>query len=371
MFKRREPVRSESLFRNWRGWLAHILILGTAACDGGGRGANEEPPVGDIPAGPVPSSEALFVSEGAILTPDPGEWDARFDDGSAGTIVEKNGSVFLYYIGADGDRASDGGPAHRKLGVATASSLSRPWTKHASNPILEHSPNDDEEEGFWRICAMVDDDGTILLYATVLTGSGGKVRGDIQLFTSTDGVNFTAERVVLAHDDEQVFGSGDELGALGIYKATDDRYHLYYTAKAPDINWVLGHASGPTRDTFTDSEEAYAPGFEVGHGSNPILIDGTVFIPVQDNSGAIEIHATTEAALGTFGAIAASYPSLATDMGSLYLRDRWYLIASNDSEGMGPVELHTAAAVTSSYGPAPVGVLIGDETRDRILPLPF
>lgn len=298
-------------------------------------------PDGPAEGGVVPLSEWAFTPHGTILTPDSGAWDARFDHGSAGAVVKKGGIYLLYYIGADGDRDSDGGPAHRKLGVATATSLLGPWAKHPSNPLLAHSPNRGEEEGFWRVCAMVDD-GIIYLYATVLTGHGGSVSGDIKLFTSDGGITFADQGIVLAHSDPEVFGSGDELGALGIYKATDGTFHLYYTAKSGAIKWVMGRAWGPAPDTFTDSEEAYTPEFEVGHGSNPIFIDGQVLIPVQDNAGRIEIHSTTESALGEFGKVEASYTSLGTDLGTFHRADKWYLFVSDESEGTGAIKLYTA-----------------------------
>lgn len=295
-------------------------------------------------AGPIPSAETAFTREGTVLRPYPGAWDARFDHGSAGALVEKDGTFYLYYIGASGDRASDGGPAHRKVGVATASSPSGPWTRYPANPLLEHSPNGDAEEGFWRVAAMVDDDGTILLYATVLAGSGGSVKGDIKLFTSTNGISFADGVIVLPHNDEQVFGSGDELGVLGIYKDDHGTYHLYYTAKAEDTFWTLGHASGPGRAQFTSTAEAYDPGFEIGHGSSPVRVGCIIYIPLQDNAGPIEIHATDAAAPGKLGTIAAKYPSLGMDLGSLYLKDRWYLTISGRADGTGAIQLYTAAA---------------------------
>lgn len=76
---------------------------------------------------PNPSS---WTDDGSILTCGSQSWETGVGtDGAIGAwIVEDSGTFYLFY-------GSDGG-SNRGIGVATASSITGPYTKYASNPIL-------------------------------------------------------------------------------------------------------------------------------------------------------------------------------------------------------------------------------------------
>lgn len=80
-----------------------------------------------------------------------GAWDVRLGGAiSPSTVVKKNGIYFLYYIGADGNRSTDGDARHRKLGVATSTDGIN-FTKYSGNPVITFLPHKgssrEEEEG--------------------------------------------------------------------------------------------------------------------------------------------------------------------------------------------------------------------------------
>ena len=66
--------------------------------------------------------ETDWIDHGVVIeSGSKGSWDIRLGGMiSPSTVVKKNGTFFLYYIGADGDRSTDKGPRHRALGVATS-----------------------------------------------------------------------------------------------------------------------------------------------------------------------------------------------------------------------------------------------------------
>ncbi len=242
---------------------------------------------GGIPDVAIPAaSDWTLVTEDALVPGGPGAWDVRFPHGTPGPVMRVGSTWHLYYVGADGDRPSDGGPAHRGVGLATAPSPEGPWTKSPANPVIpwEDIENDgDDEEGAWRIAGFVDD-GTVLLYVSDLLGSGGSVNGDIRLYASADGVSFTDEGIVLDHGDGR-FPGDDEMGVLGAWK-DGGTYYLYYTAKGGDVpSWSWALAAGPGRNDFTRGE-VLDSSQEYGHGTDPIFVsDTTLVVFMGDNGG--------------------------------------------------------------------------------------
>ena len=106
-----------------------------------------------------------WTDEGTVLEKGgPGSWELRLGGAiSPGAMVKKNGTYFLYYIGANGDRSSDKGPRHRALGVATSMDGIH-FVKHTGNPIIKFLPHHNEEEGIFSVATMIDTDGTVLLF---------------------------------------------------------------------------------------------------------------------------------------------------------------------------------------------------------------
>ena len=80
-----------------------------------------------------------WTDHGTIAQPGAnGEWDRRLLGGfSPSAVIKKNGTYFVYYIGASGGRSNDNGPAFRALGVLTSTDGVN-FTKYAGNPVITH-----------------------------------------------------------------------------------------------------------------------------------------------------------------------------------------------------------------------------------------
>lgn len=298
-------------------------------------------------------AQADFSSQGSILTPGAGEWDARFPHGTPGPVIEMDGTHYLYYVGADGDRdgtngPNDGGPANRAVGVATSSDLSS-WTKSASNPIIPWSDlqsNDDSEEGAWRLAGF-NDGGTIVLYVTDLVGSGGGVNGDIRLFTSTDGVSFTDQGIVIAHDGS--LPGDDEKGCLGAWKSDGGTVYVGYAAKGTDVTgWEFHIAEGDARDSFTDSTQVLT-GQDYGHGTDPVVkSESNLLWMVGENGGEFYAYDPARSDPPSFGTAEETYTSMIDDQFALFLdRDgsMWHLYGAMGTQGDATSVDHWTASV--------------------------
>ena len=109
--------------------------------------------------------QSKWENHGIVLQPGPpGSWDVRLEGAiSPATAIKKGNTYFLYYVGADGDRSTDGGPRHRALGVAISTDGIH-FTKYAKNPIITYLPHNNEEEGVFSAGATLNIDGNIILY---------------------------------------------------------------------------------------------------------------------------------------------------------------------------------------------------------------
>jgi hypothetical protein len=226
-----------------------------------------------------------WVDRGVVFSAGrPGAWDARLEGMiSPSTVVKKEGIYFLYYIGADGNRSSDGGPRHRALGVATSRDGIR-FEKYSGNPVLTYLPNNNEEEGIFSVGGAVDFDGNILLYYGAMNAgsrSSTSVTSDVRLGVSRDGFQFTDIGVVLSHRDNSVWGYGDELFPVGSFHA-GGIWHVYYIAKsgmrrfwsyvtgARAIYWDLGLAWGRSPEKLTNSKGVLASDSYIIGGGDPV-----------------------------------------------------------------------------------------------------
>ncbi|KKM17023.1 hypothetical protein LCGC14_1679930 [marine sediment metagenome] len=144
---------------------------------------------------PVPTVQDWVGRRIAIRT-SPGRWDRRFDGqhAAADAVLLPDGRVALYYVGAKGDRVSDGGPAFRALGVAFSKDGRKPFTKHPT-PVIEyfpqpHHPNA-EEEGVFSCAAVVAGKLIWMYYGAIKATGGTSVDVDIFVAWSRDGIHFT------------------------------------------------------------------------------------------------------------------------------------------------------------------------------------
>ena len=223
-------------------------------------------------------TESDWNNQGAVLKAGNSEsWDVRLTGMlSPCFMVKKDDTFFLYYIGSDGDRGAphnDGGPRHRKLGVATSTDGIN-FVKYSGNPIIEFSPNDNEEEGIFSAGGFLDENGDVILYYGAMdSGSNPKstqVDGDIRLAISKNGYDFKDIKDVVSHSDSSIWGYGDEIFPIGAFYA-DDTYHVYYTLGGTYIR-SMGMVSGPTKTDLGDSKKVLSLKDRVDGGCNPIFI---------------------------------------------------------------------------------------------------
>jgi hypothetical protein len=216
---------------------------------------------------PVPA-ELDWVERGVVLRAGaPGAWDALLAGGSApGALIVKDGTYLLYYGGADGSRAVDGGPRHRAIGVATSPD-GRSFTKHPGNPVLSHLPNRGEEEGANSVAVTLDADGQIVaLYGAATEIDSRNINADGRLALSSDGLEFhDTGIVVLDHRNESLYGYGDEIFPLAAYRHGD--LHVVY--------YVVG--GGPKA---RDLAVAWGPGWD-RLDSSALVVDGTPADPAR------------------------------------------------------------------------------------------
>jgi len=210
-----------------------------------------------------------FASGSEVSIPERSDWSTpkeivglrlgpkgSWDDSSPGaitpcTIVKLSEIYYLYYVGSDGRRDHDNGPAHRKLGLATSSN-GIDFTKYDGNPILSWSPRNNDEEGIFGAKAL-SIDGRIYLFINTMSAKNAttdQVWADVYLVTSTDGKHFSKPILVLDHSISYVVGYGDELGPTGVMNK-DGKWSLYYFAKGLQVShWKLCLATGESSISF-------------------------------------------------------------------------------------------------------------------------
>jgi hypothetical protein len=206
-----------------------------------------------------PTDPAAWTDHGvAIAAGATGQWDARL----AGMmtpcgVVRRAGTLYLYYLGASGNRTSDAGPAFRALGVATSAD-GVTWTKHAGNPIVTHLPQgaggvNNSEEGVFSASAWYDQgDGQFrLTWGGMEATSASEVRIDAYRSLSTDGLtyanNTAGSRTLILSATDGTFagndGDGDETFPAALWRHTTGEWLQYYTTKnTPDDHWRLNVA---------------------------------------------------------------------------------------------------------------------------------
>jgi len=234
---------------------------------------------------PIPDSRisipqtSEWIDEGiAIEKGGSGSWELRLGGAiSPGAMVKKNGTYFLYYIGADGDRSTDGGPRHRALGVATSMDGIH-FVKYTGNPIIKFLPHHNEEEGIFSVAAMIDADGTVLLFYGAMDAGNAtstSVESDVRLAVSNDGTQFNDIGNVLSHSDKTVWGYGDELFPVGAFRFVNT-YYIYYIAKGRGAYWNLGLAWGSDKTRLTNSRAVIKSGDWIAGGGDAVILDDNV-----------------------------------------------------------------------------------------------
>ncbi len=160
-----------------------------------GRIVSRDSPTTPPPVVQVPRADAWTHRGVAVRKGESGDWDARLHGQHApASAAYFNGQVFLYYVGASGNRTSDGGPAFRALGVTISEDGLRPFTKHPS-PVITHfrQPNhpNAEEEGVFSCAAVVEGQTLYVYYGAIEATGPGSVDVFVHVAESTDGITFT------------------------------------------------------------------------------------------------------------------------------------------------------------------------------------
>ena len=219
----------------------------------------------------IPAKEDWSEQGVALMAGETGTWDARFyGQISPCSVVKRDGTYLLYYVGADGDRSTDGGPRHRALGVATSSD-GIVFTKDPGNPIITHLPHGNEEEGIFSAGATLLDDQTVALYYAAIWAADATteaVQAYGALATSADGLSFSDQGYVLDWTDPGVWGSGDELFPLGAINVGGS-WSVYYGAKGNGALWDLALASGPSATDLSTTTPVLTTQDVIG-GADPV-----------------------------------------------------------------------------------------------------
>ncbi|RMD99624.1 MAG: hypothetical protein D6812_11185 [Deltaproteobacteria bacterium] len=252
------------------------------------------------PQGPVKiPDQSEWTDRGVAISPGTGNaWDVNLRGAtSPTTVVKKNGTYFLYYVGSDGQRP-DCGPAHRALGVATSTDGVH-FEKYSRNPVITHNPNGYtcNEEGVFSAGATLDSNGAVVLYYSGCTTPPEELdkcntvnsQVDCEGFKqqSNDGRSFGARTLVLD-------GSGDYLGSelfpVGTFPREDGEWFLYYIAKQISTNWDLLLVRGTDRNTYDPGSVAIVLQHinnqrYIRGGADPIWLDASTFalFITQDN----------------------------------------------------------------------------------------
>ena len=210
-----------------------------------------------------PPQPADWSDAGAITAAaNPGAWDARTFPGihSPTTVTTSAGDILLYYVGAAGDRVSDGGPRGRSVGLIVG--RDDVYKKHPGNPVLSWFPNPEgcngEEEGIWRPAVALHGGSEVVVYfgAITQTNCRGSVQSDVRVATSPDGRNFSESVAVIEATDKSAWGTGKKGAEVFPVAAYEHRgnWTLFYVSREVEPPWSLGVARGASRDEMTSTQ---------------------------------------------------------------------------------------------------------------------
>lgn len=326
---------------------------------GGGDSSGEDASGDGSPEVVVPSADD-FTDRGEVVPlGSSGAWDRRIDGAFnvVGLHKRTDGTLHLYYVGADGDRPDDGGPRHRRLGAATSTD-GLTWSRHPDNPLVTYSPNGGVEEGIFS-GGMWAEGETLYAMLGAMEGTGGKVDGSGDLYTSTDGITWSvAAREVI---DPRGGAIGDDENFPFAAYEHEGTKHVFYAAKGRGItNWSASLASGGSWDDLTSHTNlrGQLPFHARAGGAVIRQSASTYLLPVTNASDErVEIYAfdpTDPTSLtpveawphGTFGMTATTASN--EDNGLLYLDrelETWFFfyVTGSGPDGTG-IHLATAPA---------------------------
>ena len=276
----------------------------------------------------------------------PGSWDSTIAGLSPATVVKKNGVYYLYYIGADGKRSTDGGPRHQALGVATSTDGIN-FTKYSGNPIITHLPHNNQEEGVFSAAATLDDNGDIVLYYGAIwaaTSTTTSVDVYTALAVSQDGLNFIDMGYVRAV-------AGVEEEPVGVFRANGN-WHVYLINNS---GWDLHHMSGTSKETFGNGTKILDLGRDIMGGGDPVWLSAdkiALFLDLPLPSPQVEIRTVSIGGPNQLSAPVETYNYADHSeyvRGSVFLDrtvNKWFMYYSyNDGAGVRIIGVKTAPAI--------------------------
>jgi hypothetical protein len=201
----------------------------------------------------IPEQED-WVDHGIIMEAGvQGEWDYYLWGGFAFSVINRNGTYYLYYQGSSDYRTEyDETVLWRSIGVATSSDGIH-FTKYEENPILIWFPNQYGEEG--AVSSGVtrgENEETYIFYGANTQESITTVNADIRVASSLDGFNFTDLGIVLDRKDRSIWGGGDELFSVTAIHDLGN-WFVYYIPNGTSESGLLGVAFGNSYDALDRS----------------------------------------------------------------------------------------------------------------------
>jgi hypothetical protein len=231
-------------------------------------------------AAAIPSQED-WVDYGPVLeTGVEGEWDFYWAGITPASVVKKDGTIFFYYVAADGYRSFDGDARHRSVGVATSRDGIR-FTKYGGNPIMEHRPYDGEEEGANSAAITLDENGRFVMVYGAASGPHSSIVADARYAYSANGLDFTDAGRALYHCDLSLYGAGDEIFPVALLRQPDRWVVFYHPNGVRGSERTLGAAWGTELDRLTNSTvvlDGDSGGWPVGAWGNLIALDGETLL---------------------------------------------------------------------------------------------
>jgi len=306
-----------------------------------------------LPASIQIPKQTDWVERGTVLTLGPsGSWDDN-DPGAftPAAIVKKGGTYFLYYIGSDRPRTTDGGPAHRALGVATSQDGIN-FKKYSGNPIITWSPQNNQEEGVFSAAATLDSNGDIVLYWSAITADNPtteSVDSFLRVSTSKDGFNFNDLGYVL-------LDKGEERGALGTYIA-GGKWYVYYFHKSP--GWQLRVMSGSSKTSLSNKSGELIGVRDLLDAKSTLIGPDKVAVFVQrgrkSGNNFMEVRTASANSPASLSSIVEKYTFSKSHFTVLLDREKneWFMYYGNDFGSGGTTKLRTATAVNGGTPPPP------------------
>mgnify|MGYP001545084374 FL=1 len=200
-----------------------------------------------------------WVDRGRLLEAGPqGAWDFFLWGGFTVTAVRLQEEYLLYYQGSPSYREEfDPTVCGRSIGLAHGDPAGS-FQKYGDAPVRTWRPNEGCEEGAVAGAALVLGNEVFMYYGANTLESRTRVSADIRLAQSEDGRGLRDVGVVLAHDDDDVWGHGDELFPLLAF--TDGPSTLvYYVPNGTRFKRHLGVAIGTAPDRLTQSRRVLDP----------------------------------------------------------------------------------------------------------------